>query len=1305
MDFMTPSWRITKRDMPPEIYAKFRTKTSKDLMTRGGDFYAIWNERKGLWSTNQDDVIDLIDAELYAYKDAHPEMSNARVLTLEDADTKQIDRWRHYVKDQLADDSFVPLDEKIIFQNSPVRREDYASKRAKYALAEGDISAYDELIGTLYSPAERHKIEWAIGAVVSGDSRFIQKFLVFYGSAGTGKSTILNIIQQLFDGYYAVFDAKALGSSSESFALEAFRTNPLVAIQHDGDLSKIEDNTRLNSVISHEEMLVNEKNKSQYPARFKAMLFMATNRPVKITDSKSGIIRRLIDVSPTEKKLPIRRYNQIMGQIEFELGAIAWHCLKVYEADKYAYEDYIPKSMIGATNDFYNFIEEMFDDFVKSDEVTLNMAWSEYKKFCEEARIPFPYKKTVFKEELKNYFKVFDERGKDRNGTQQRNIYRGFRIEKFWSDDEKKEHEEDEQGWLVFNTTKSLLDEMCADYPAQYATDKGIPGAKWENIETVLADLNTSRVHYLRLPINHIVIDFDLKENGKKSLAKNIEAACRWPKTYAEISKGGSGIHLHYIYTGDPEKLSRIYDDDIEIKVFTGFSSLRRRLSKCNDIPVAEISSGLPLKEVGNKVVNFDAVKDERKLTNTIKKCLKKEYDTMPSTKQNIDFISYLLEDAYNSGAHYDVSVLKAAITAFALKSTNNAQYCNRMVSRMKFKSEEPSDYVEPDDKTPVFVDVEVFPNLFVVVYKPMGKKAIAMINPSPEEVKALLKRWLVGFNNRKYDNHILYARAQGYDLYALYKLSRRIIDKESGAFFGEAYNVSGTDIFDFSSKKQSLKKWEIEMRIHHQELGLNWDDPVPESLWKKVAEYCINDVEATEALFEYLKADWEARQILAALAGLTVNDTTNTLTGRIIFGTEKHPQSEFVYTDLSEMFPGYEFNKFGIDPSRYTGKIVSGKSIYRGEDPGEGGRVFAIPGMYEMVALLDVASMHPSSIILLNLFGDNFTKRYAELKQARVYIKHGEYDKAGELFDGKLKPYLTDKTTAKALSNALKIALNSVYGLTSANFDNLFKDPRNVDNIVAKRGALFMIDLQKAVEEKGFIVAHVKTDSIKIPNATPEIIEFVMDFGKKYGYEFEHEATYEKLCLVNEAVYVAKDASDGHWTATGTQFQIPYVFKTLFSHEPIEFEDMCEAKSVTTALYLDMNEGLPDVAEQEVELAKLIKKKKQYDKEGDGYPFGFEEHMDELKKEIEKGHNYIFIGKTGLFCPMKEGYGGGLLVRQNNDGYASATGAKGYRWMEAEMVRQLHKEDGIDTSYYKRLVDEAVASISEYGDFEQFVE
>lgn len=302
VDFLTINTRSKKKGVV-EIYPKFIIGKSNDLMIRGGDFYAVWLEEKGLWSTDEQDALQLIDRELdiFAEKNGKYQDADVRVLHMWDSESGMIDHWHKYCQKQMRD-SFHMLDEKLIFANDKVLKRDYASKRLPYPLEEGETQAWDRLVSTLYSEEERHKIEWAIGSIVSGDSKKLQKFMVLYGAAGTGKSTILNVIQKLFDGYTAVFDAKALGSSNSSFALESFRNNPLVAIQHDGDLSRIEDNTRLNSLVSHETMIVNEKFKSTYSNRFKCFLFMGTNKPVKITDAKSGLIRRLIDVSPTGAK-------------------------------------------------------------------------------------------------------------------------------------------------------------------------------------------------------------------------------------------------------------------------------------------------------------------------------------------------------------------------------------------------------------------------------------------------------------------------------------------------------------------------------------------------------------------------------------------------------------------------------------------------------------------------------------------------------------------------------------------------------------------------------------------------------------------------------------------------------------------------------------------------------------------------------------------------------------------------------------------------------------------------------------------
>jgi len=744
-------------------------------------------------------------------------------------------------------------------------------------------------------------------------------------------------------------------------------------------------------------------------------------------------------------------------------------------------------------------------------------------------------------------------------------------------------------------------------------------------------------------------------------------------------------------------------------------------------------------------VVNETVIQTEKGLRTLIKRNLNKEIH--PGTGPSIDFINHILNQMYDSGVKYDVSDMRQTIFTFASNSTNQADRCLKVVAKMKFKSQEPIDAsIDNKDRSeaPIaFFDIEIFPNLFVICYKEQGpgKPITKLINPTTIEIELMLKYRLIGFNCRRYDNHPVYAAEYlGYSTEELYKMSQRIINGSANCFIGNAYNLSYTDVYDF------------ELGINHNELGLPWDKPVPQGLWQKVADYCGDDVIATEAVFDHLKGDWIARQILADMANMTVNDTTNTLTTKIIFSNNKKPQSQFNYRDMSKpvtyldpevlkflkeakpkmmaqlhgpngesllpYFPGYEYS--------------FGKSLYRGIDPKEGGFVFAIPGIHGNVALLDVASMHPNSAISEVLFGVEFTKRFKQIVDGRVNIKHEAWDVVNGMLDGILTPYIQKvidgELTTKELADALKTAINSVYGLTSAKFENAFKDPRNVDNIVAKRGALFMIDLKYAVEEQGFTVIHIKTDSIKIADATPEIIQFVMDFGAKYGYDFEHEATYDRMCLVNDAVYIAKYANSfkclelygyvpgdnkkhgGEWTATGTQFAVPYVFKSLFSKEKLEFKDFCNVMSVQTALYLDMNERLPDMTMFETVNDVRRKLKDDADakvtvrdrKLAEGYS-GFSD--EELDAKIAEGHDYKFVGKVGQFTPIKAGAGGGVLLRLgNNEKYHSANGAKGYRWMESNMVKTLGKESDIDRTYFDDLATEAVNTISQYGDFEWFV-
>lgn len=1356
MDFVKIVERSKKDEL--EIYPDFQTGDVEDILGRGKSFYAIWDEKKGLWSTNENDVQKLVDEKIWNYVDALKKersyTGRVSVKTLKSDSTGMWNRFTQYMK--RFPDSGIQLDERLTFANSEVKKKDHVSKRLPYALAEGDYSAWDQLVGKLYSEGEREKIEWAIGAIVSGDSKTIQKFCVFYGEAGSGKSTIINIIQKLFDGYYVTFDAKALGTSSNQFATEAFRSNPLVAIQHDGDLSRIEDNTRINSIVSHEMMTIKEKFKPEYMSRANCFIFMGTNRPVKITDAKSGIIRRLIDINPTGQRFSSREYDRLMSQIDFELGAIAWHCLQVYrELGKNYYKNYIPQEMIIKTDVFFNFVDAHSDIFVDQTEgISLRQAYSMYKEYCEDSFMEFKMPMYKFREELKNYFERFEQKARI-DGKQVRSWYSGFRKEKLEPPVLKKE---EKPLPLVLDCAKSLLDDILANCPAQYAKEDGSPMYVWSEVETTLRDLNTDLVHYV-MPQKYdrrlVCIDFDIRNAvGEKDMLLNMEAASRWPKTYAEFSKGGCGIHLYYIYDGALEKLSSVFGEGIEIKVFRGRAALRRRVSKCNDIPIAHLGEGtLPLKE--EKMIDAFKLKDQNHLINAIRKSLRKG-DNVGGTKCEIDLINKNLNDAYNSGIYYDVSDMAHDILTFAIHSTNNSDYCMKVVSQMKFKCKEVEEAEKQADvgserlndssddplKDLDIFDIEMYrptkegeldadgkenPGLFLICWKHYGvgdtqDDVYALINPKPYEVEQFAKRKLGGFNNLAYDNPMLYCRMLGYNNWRLYDLSSRLVGENAkDAILYESKRISFIDIFSMCSEKKSLKKWEIELGKPHMEMDIPWDEPAPESLWPKIIEYCKNDVLATEALLKARMGDFKALQILADISGGSINDRINALTARFVFEGNRNPQGQFNYrfmgdlSDLSDIYAD-KIRKLNLDPE-YTlfdskGRPVfkgyvfeNGKSYYRGELVGEGGYVFARPGIWTNVRTQDVSGMHPSSIIAEKLFGEYYTNRYAEIIQTRIFIKHKDFDEARQMLGGKLAKYLNDESIAKDLSYALKIAANAVYGQTAAHYPNAFRDPRNKDNIVAKRGALFMINLRHEVERRGYTVIHCKTDSIKVANTTDEIIEFIREYGKLYGYSFETEAHYERLCLVNDAVYIAYEKDEG-WTATGAQFQQPYIFKTLFSGEPVEFRDLCETKSVTGgAIYLDMNEKLEDVSAAEEELSRRIFNEAHPDKPK-RLSDAFRGKTDEdVCKDISKGHDYRFVGRVGLFTPIRPGLGGGLLMREKDGRYSSVTGTKGFRWLESETVKALGREDDVDMKYYEDMTSEAVASIGRFGNFDRFVD
>ena len=138
------------------------------------------------------------------------------------------------------------------------------------------------------------------------------------------------------------------------------------------------------------------------------------------------------------------------------------------------------------------------------------------------------------------------------------------------------------------------------------------------------------------------------------------------------------------------------------------------------------------------------------------------------------------------------------------------------------------------------------------------------------------------------------------------------------------------------------------------------------------------------------------------------------------------------------------------------------------------------------------------------------------------------------------------------------------------------------------------------------------------------------------------------------------------------------------------------------------MNEFLPDVTGAEKEYDRIsskIRKMKKDNPDISSIEYAdLEMRLEQLRDEIARGHNYVFIGKVGLFAPVINGKGGGLLMREKDGKYYAVGGTTGYRWLEAETVHD-HLEDVVDIGYFTEQSTEAIAAIEQYGDFNDFVD
>ncbi len=414
------------------------------------------------------------------------------------------------------------------------------------------------------------------------------------------------------------------------------------------------------------------------------------------------------------------------------------------------------------------------------------------------------------------------------------------------------------------------------------------------------------------------------------------------------------------------------------------------------------------------------------------------------------------------------------------------------------------------DDKELLFYDVEVFEYDSLVVFKNIEGVTIGQFwnnrsrktieDPSGFEgvVELIEGKTLVGFNNYNYDDYILACMMDGTRnmQHTIYAYNNSII-RGDGVNSPRAKELKSIDTMQqISVSHPSLKQIEGNMGLSIVETAVSFDigRPLTDEERRETVQYCEYDVLSTIQVYKLRKKSYfETKE---TLVGMLPDDNekakkwnTTTISTKILLGSEKmsewqkHQVPEKYWRNVDQI-PSDVWDMWD-DSMKEENVMKKGRSkTFKAFDctmvMGMGGLHGAPdrPERYGKILLADVGSMYPSIICKLGAL-QGATATYDGLRQERLRIKH------------------TDRVRA----DALKLVLNSVYGLFKAEHSKL-RNPR-ASATVCIYGQIALFSLCRELYEAGYRLVNINTDGVAFED-DPSKGDLYERICRKWEKEFE---------------------------------------------------------------------------------------------------------------------------------------------------------------------------------------------------------